>query len=169
LPTIRLTAGQLPRSVKDAERAVLASGPPVFACAGSVVRPVSETVDAAGEGKTKVTYLRPFTADSFVVTLAESAIFQRYDGRRRTWVDIDPPFALVRAVLSNDGKWIFPKVAGVIMTPTLRPDGSLLDAPGYDPSTELYLSGTLQLPPIWPAAVADRRRQALFLWKAPST
>jgi putative DNA primase/helicase len=165
LPTIRLTAGQLPRSVKDAERAVLASGAPVFARAGSLVRPVSETVDAAGGGKTKVTYLRPFTADSFVVTRAESAIFQRYEGRRRTWVDIDPPFALVRAVLSNDGKWIFPKVAGVIMTPTLRPDGSLIDAPGYDPSTELYLSGTLQLPSISPQPTRDEAFDALATLK----
>ena len=109
--------------------------------------------------------LRPFTADSFVVTLAESAIFQRYEGRRRTWVDIDPPFALVRAVLSNDGKWIFPKVAGVIMTPTLRPDGSLIDAPGYDPSTELYLSGTLQLPPIPPQPTRDEAFDALAMLK----
>jgi putative DNA primase/helicase len=148
LPTIRLAAGQLPRNVREAEQAVLASGAPVFARAGTLVRPVSETVDAAGGGKTKVTYLKPFTPDSFVVTLAESAIFQRYDGRRRAWVDIDPPLSLVRAVLSNDGKWAFPRVSGVIMTPTLRPDGSLIDTPGYDAATELYLSGALQLPPI---------------------
>jgi putative DNA primase/helicase len=165
LPTIRLTAGQLPRSVKEAERAVLASGAPVFARAGSLVRPVSETVDAAGGGKAKVTYLRAFTPDSFVVTLAESAIFQRYDGRRRAWVDIDPPPALVRAVLSNDGKWAFPKVAGVIMTPTLRPDGSLIDTPGYDPSTELYLSGTLQLPPISPQPTRGEALDALATLK----
>ena len=138
LPTIRLAAGQLPRNVKEAEQAVLASGAPVLSRAGSLVRPVSETVDAAGGGKTKVTYLRAFTPDSFVVTLAESAIFQRYDGRRRAWVDIDPPVALVRAVLSNDGKWVFPKVAGVIMTPTRcgpRTPRSLLDTPGPDSST----------------------------------
>ena len=64
-------AGQLPRNVKETEQAVLAAGAPVFARAGALVRPVSETVDAAGGGKTKVTYLRAFTPDSFVVTLAE--------------------------------------------------------------------------------------------------
>jgi hypothetical protein len=165
LPTIRLTAGQLPRNVKEAERAVLASGAPVFARAGALVRPVSETADAAGGGKTNVTYLRAFTPDSFVVTLAESAIFQRYDGRRRNWVDVDPPLALVRAVLSNDGKWVFPKVAGVIMTPTLRPDGSLIDTPGYDAATELYLSGTLQLPPIPPQPTRDEALDALATLK----
>jgi putative DNA primase/helicase len=165
LPTIRLAAGQLPRNVREAEQAVLASGAQVFSRAGNLVRPVSETVDAAGGGKTKVTYLKSFTPDSFVVTLAESAIFQRYDGRRRAWVDIDPPLSLVRAVLSNDGKWAFPKVAGVIMTPTLRPDGSLLDTPGYDSSTELYLSGGLQLPPISPRPTRDEALDALATLK----
>ena len=165
LPTIRLAAGQLPRNVREAEQAVLASGAPVFSRAGSLVRPVSETVDAAGGGKTKVTYLKPFTPDSFVVTLAESAIFQRYDGRRRAWVDIDPPLSLVRAVLSNDGKWAFPRVSGVIMTPTLRPDGSLIDTPGYDAATELYLSGALQLPPILPQPTRDEALGALATLK----
>jgi putative DNA primase/helicase len=165
LSTIRLAAGQLPRNVREAEQAVLASGAPVFSRAGSLVRPVSETVDAAGGGKTKVTYLKPFTPDSFVVTLAESAIFQRYDGRRRAWVDIDPPLSLVRAVLSNDGKWAFPRVSGVIMTPTLRPDGSLIDTSGYDAATELYLSGALQLPPIPPQPTRDEALGALATLK----
>ena len=71
----------------------------------------------------------------------------------------------MRAVLSNDGKWVFPKVAGVIMTPTLRPDGSLLDTPGYDPSTELYLSGALQLPPISPRPTRDEALDALATLK----
>jgi putative DNA primase/helicase len=155
----------LPRNVREAEQAVLASGAPVFSRAGSLVRPVSEAVDAASGGKTKVTYLKPFTPDSFVVTLAESAIFQRYDGRRRAWVDIDPPLSLVRAVLSNDGKWAFPRVSGVIMTPTLRPDGSLIDTPGYDAATELYLSGALQLPPIPPQPTRDEALGALATLK----
>jgi hypothetical protein len=39
-------------------------------------------------------------------------------------------------------------VSGIITTPTLRPDGSLLSTPGYDPPSELYLLPSLQLPPI---------------------
>ena len=39
-------------------------------------------------------------------------------------------------------------MSGIITTPTLRPDGSLLSAPGYDPPSELYLLPSLQLPPI---------------------
>jgi hypothetical protein len=44
-------------------------------------------------------------------------------------------------------------VAGVITTPTLRADGSILSAPGYDPATRLYLARDdgLQMP-----ALAER-------------
>ena len=33
---------------------------------------------------------------------------------------------------------LLPSIAGVITTPTLRPDGSILIEPGYDPDTRLY-------------------------------
>jgi hypothetical protein len=51
-------------------------------------------------------------------------------------------------VLSRERRWAFPHVSGIITTPTLRSDGSLLSAPGYDPPSELYLLPSLQLPPI---------------------
>ena len=40
--------------------------------------------------------------------------------------------------LLEKGKWHFPKVAGVITTPTLRPDGTILDNHGYDLATQLW-------------------------------
>jgi putative DNA primase/helicase len=46
------------------------------------------------------------------------------------------------------GEWPFRPLNGVITCPTLRPDGSLFTAPGYDAATALYLSGTLTLPPL---------------------
>jgi putative DNA primase/helicase len=39
-------------------------------------------------------------------------------------------------------------VSGIITTPTLRADGSLLATPGYDPRSELYLLPGLSLPSI---------------------
>lgn len=60
--------------------------------------------------------------------MAEAGIFQRYSLKRNRWVDIDPP------------EWVFPQVGGIITTPTLRCDGSLLATPGYDARSELYLT-----------------------------
>ena len=39
----------------------------------------------------------------------------------------------------NRGDWPFPVVRGVLTCPTLRPDGSLLTTPGYDPISRYFL------------------------------
>ena len=55
---------------------------------------------------------------------------------KRIWKD--PPGNLAKRILSlADLRRLKPLVA-VITAPTLRPDGSTLDAPGYDPETKLY-------------------------------
>lgn len=46
------------------------------------------------------------------------------------------------------GEWPFPVLAGVIGTPTMRPDGTLLLTEGYDESTGLVLLGGPAMPSI---------------------
>jgi hypothetical protein len=165
LPTIRLRSGQLPRAVRETEKAVIASGIDVFARAGGLVYPVGEVAPAANGGKTTTVRLSEFTVDSFTEPVAESAIFQRYDRRHRSWADTDPPIQLIRMVLARSRKWAFARVSGVITTPTLRPDGSLLATPGYDARTELYLWSALQLPPIPPHPTRKQALEALATLK----
>jgi hypothetical protein len=148
LPTIRLVDGQLPRTVAATEHAMVSASMEIFARAGALVYPATETRPAANGRKTITARLSAFSADSFIEPVAEAAIYQRWSVRRNAWVDIDPPLQLVRMVLSRDRRWAFPHVSGIITTPTLRPDGSLLAASGYDPRSELYLLPNLQMPPI---------------------
>jgi hypothetical protein len=162
LPTIRLRDGQLPHIVREIERAVIASGTPIFTRAGVLVFPISETVTAANGGKTISARLGEYATDSFIEHVARSAIYQRHDARRRAWVDTDPPVQLVRMLLAREHSWGFPRIAGIIVTPTLRSDGSLLDAPGYDARTELYLVPGVTLSSI-PATPS--REQALAALK----
>ena len=165
LPTIRIVAGQLPRTIAATEKAVLDSGVDVFARAGSLVYPVGEIVWAADKRRTVAAKLRAFTPDSFLEPVAEAAIFQRWNRRRQAWADIDPPLQLVRMLLARERKWAFPQVVGIIATPTLRPDGSLLEKPGYDPETQLYLWPGVTLPPIPPAPTKDEAIRALAVLK----
>ena len=165
LPTIRIVAGQLPRAIAETEKAVLNAGIDVFARAGSLVYPVGEIVPAADDRQTVSPRLREFTPNSFLEPVAEAAIFQRWNQRRQAWADIDPPLRLVRMLLARERKWAFPRIAGIIATPTLRPDGSLLDKPGYDPKTELYLWPGVTLPPIPPAPTKDEAIRALAVLK----
>jgi putative DNA primase/helicase len=69
--------------------------------------------------------------------LAMAASWQRFDARRQVMVPIDPPLPVVNQILAMAGEWPFNPIVGVIGCPTLRPDGSLLDRPGYDDATGL--------------------------------
>ena len=78
--------------------------------------------------------------------LAQSATWRRIDQRTKKPCVIDPPDAVIRQILDMIGEWPFPPLTGVIGCPTLRPDGSLLSAPGYDVRTGLALHQTLAMP-----------------------
>ena len=147
-PTIRLADGELLRILGEIEDALLASGALVFSRAGRLVEPVAENMPASDGRKTTVARLRELSSESFLSPIAETAAFQKWDHRRKKLVDTDPPLHYVRVLLATERRWRLPHVSGIISTPTLRPDGSLLADPGYDPETELYLSPGFQIPPI---------------------
>jgi hypothetical protein len=163
IPTIRLVDGQLPRAVEETERALIAAGLPIFARAGTLVEPVSETMIAANGRKTVIARLRALCPDSLLEPVAEAAIFQRFNRKRNLWVDVDPPLQLVRMILVREQRWTISRVGGIITTPTLRADGSLLTTPGYDPRSELYLLPGLQLSPIPEHPTEEQAQAALVL------
>lgn len=59
--------------------------------------------------------------------------------RKPRWIMTAPPRATVAAVLAR-GSWPCRYLEGVVDEPVIRPDGSLLDRPGYDDATGLLLS-----------------------------
>src|SRR5262249_37236103 len=162
-PTIKIVDGQLLRILGETEDALLASGLPIFSRAGMLVEPVAESMSASDGRRTVVARLRELSPERFLGPAAESATFQKYDRKRNQWVNTDPPLRHVRVILASERRWRFPHVAGVITTPTLRPDGSLLIDPGYDPETELYLLPGFQLPPIPEQPTKDQANSALNL------
>jgi hypothetical protein len=65
--------------------------------------------------------------------------------------DCVPPIEVVRDILSLEPLlWRFFPLEGVIEAPILRPDGTVLDCPGYDPTSLLYYAPdpALTVPPI---------------------
>ena len=162
-PTIELADGELLRILTETEDALLASGSPVFSRAGRLVEPVAEIMPASDGRKTTVARLRELSPESFLAPIAEAAAFQKWNQRRKTLVDTDPPLHYVRVLLASERRWRLPHVSGIITTPTLRPDGSLLAEPGYDPETELYLTPGFQISPIPEHPTRDQALTALEL------
>ena len=63
--------------------------------------------------------------------------------------------------LTRAWEWKFPSVAGIITTQTMRPDGTIMDQSGYDPTTRLLLLNPPQTKPIPVEPSKDEARAAL--------
>ena len=140
-PIIRVIPGELSRAVDEAEAALIAAGRPIFSRAGRLVRPVIEEIGASDERTTMAARLSEVGVDAMAGALAQVARFEQWSERKGRYVDIDPPEKVTRTLLAREGEWKLSRVTGVITTPTLRRDGSLLSTPGHDQQTGLYLVG----------------------------
>jgi hypothetical protein len=102
---------------------------------------------------------------------ASSARLRELVGRAAQWWKLDkrakqyepalPPTWVVDT-LEGRKTWPFPPLEGIVCSPTLRPDGSLLAVAGYDPSTGLYLDfNGITFPAIPPQPTFADARSAL--------
>jgi hypothetical protein len=107
----------------------------------------------------------PIAVDASTAYLRElvgcAALWWKLDKRTKKYEQALPP-AWVVETLQGRVSWPFPPLEGLVYSPTLRPDGSLLATPGYDPATGLYLDvhGTAY-PPIPDHPTLDDARTAI--------
>jgi putative DNA primase/helicase len=162
-PVIRIVAGALYDLATKAEDALIAAGVPFYSRGGEIVRPIVEEVAAFRGRRTKIARLRPVTEDMMRDELSRAARWERFDGRTKKLVAADPPKDVAKTLLSRDGAWRLPRLVRVITTPTLRPDGSILAVPGYDPITKLLLIAPPPMPVIPQRPSRDDALAALAL------
>ncbi len=138
-PEILVEAGRLPELATAGEMALLRAKAAVYQRGGVLVRPASFAVRASGGRETLAVGLRQVTSAAMIDRLARAAIWQRPAKKGDPRI-IDPPAQIATVILSRAGDWHFPSLAGVITSPCLRRDGSLLTMPGYDHTTRLFLA-----------------------------
>jgi hypothetical protein len=161
-PEIQVTAGALSALATTGEEVLLAAGLPLYQRSGKLVRPITEEVEAAHGRRTKVARFARLDPTYLRDLLGRVARWTRYDARSKK-MPIDPPPDVANTILARVGEWTFPVVAGVISCPTLRPDGSVLAEPGYDPATRLLLVEPPPMPAIKEAPTRDDALAALRL------
>ena len=157
LPMIDITNRQLRDITADALKALIeANDPPrVFLRSGDLVR-----VRTDEHGRIRIEILR----ESHVCgRLARVANFVRYT-RTGQLRHVPPPILVVRD-LTALGRWDLPVLEGVVEAPTMRPDGSILDMPGYDVATRLvYIPAAgLHIPSIPKEPSREEVRRSLAL------
>lgn len=142
--TLKTQAGEMPRLVREAD-ALMADAGIVFQRGGQLVR----VVEGGAIFAVQPPWLRTH--------LEEVAAWRRWDARAKEWMPADAPGDLAPRILANRGGWMVPELTGVIRGPILRPDGSLLDQPGYDRETGLLLLA--DHPDGWPVIPANPTRE----------
>jgi putative DNA primase/helicase len=81
-------------------------------------------------------------------------------------VHADPPMSLAIAV-SNMGRWETVRpLAGVLTAPSIRPDGSIIQEPGWDEATRFLYEPARRYPLIPEAPTQEDARQALAALRA---
>jgi len=148
LPVIQVKGGRLSPLATTGEEVLIGAGVPLYQRGGTLVRPIIETVDATRGRKTKVAQLKVLDNVYLRDLLGRYAVWKRWDARSNQVVPINPPMEIAATILARTGDWMFAVITGVISTPTMRPDGSLLTEQGYDEATGLLLVEPSLMPSI---------------------
>jgi hypothetical protein len=136
-PVICVVAGKMHRVLDEAEAAIIASGLDYYQRGSLIVRPTACSI-ATAHGDILVSQrLEPVKAHHLAELITRVASLQRYDGKAGGWVPIDRRLNIAETYLARSGDWRLPVLSGLINTPTLRADGSVLDKCGYDAMTGL--------------------------------
>ena len=140
--------GPLSVMADDAAKVLIDAKVPFYQRGNTLVRPVVRPVQTFGGKTTTAAQLVEVELPYLRDTLCRNSHWVKYDGRSRKWLAIHPPVEAAQVLLKRFGDWEFPVMAGIITTPTLRPDGTILQDAGYDPATQLLLIDPPPMPDI---------------------
>ncbi len=139
LETIRIRAGEIERTVNQSEVALIKAKRGLYQRADAIVAVALSPAKAAHGREISTLRIVERSDHALLEDLSVSAHFERYDKRAEAHVTADPPMWIVPTLRGRAGRLKLPILSGVISAPTLRADGSVLSAAGYDEKTGLVL------------------------------
>jgi hypothetical protein len=155
-PAIEIRAGTLPAMVDAAETVLAANAERLrlFQHDGEIVHVIELTKQQAEAANAKDRVIRPAGAVMLHAPSA-TALLDVLD-REIAWYGVnekgaalrDCPKEIALRYLARVGEWKLPHLHGVIEAPLLRPDGTVLRAPGYDAATGLFLVSEADWPDV---------------------
>jgi putative DNA primase/helicase len=134
---IALLAGRLEENLDDIEQALLDQRIGIFRRNGDLVMPGAVSIEVRNGETIEAVGLIEVSAGSLIEIITSAALLGRFDARARTTVRVNCPPQIADAYMKRKGRWGLRALTGIANAPTLRPDGSLLDQPGYDSETGL--------------------------------
>jgi putative DNA primase/helicase len=134
---IALLGGRIEQNLDEIEQALLEQRIGIFQRNGDLVMPGSVSIEVRDGEAIEAIGLIEVSAGSLVEVITSAAFLGKYDARSKATVPINCPPTIADAYMKRKGRWGLRPLSGITNAPTLRPDGSLLDQPGYDPATGL--------------------------------
>jgi hypothetical protein len=145
------------------ERALIDAEVPFYRRGGDLVRPIIRTVLASDDQTTTSAQLKLVDSVYMRDMLCRHSVWKQFNAKKGGWVRANPPKDVAETLLHRDGDWQFKEIVGVISTPTMRPDGTLLLRQGYDRATRLLLIEPPPMPQIADRPTRDDALAALAL------
>ena len=170
LPRIVLKAGDLANAIDRAEEALLdfCEELGIFQRGGELVRIISLPEDQESERLRRPegsVHLESVSNTALTEVLNRIAIWRQEN--LKSTVLIDCPAKIAAFYLSRVGSWRVPSLAGILSAPIVREDGSVLEKPGYDSATGLYLVSVGDFCRIPDRPTRDNAKDALHTLLAP--
>jgi len=141
LPSIVVSDRQMPEITEEVMTALeQANHPPRIFVRGGALTRISTDEDG-----------RPIAADLKHDHVRHHAgrVATYYTKNGKNYTNCPVPDYVVKDLMSYPS-WQFPALRAIVESPVVRPDGTILDTPGYDPQSRLYYAPTkgLDLPPV---------------------
>ena len=161
LPIITISGGELPAIVDQVDGLIVEHDHELFQRGGMIVRPAMEKIDIRDGGKTLAWRLVQVRQQHLIDRLTRIIDFQKYDKRSKEWYSINCPADVAGAYLERVGYWRLPVITGIVDAPTLRPNGSVIEVPGYDETTGLLYKPSIEYKPLLPNPTKENASAAL--------
>ena len=133
-PLIRIVKGEIYREVDEAEAALAAADDGLYCYGNRLVHIEWDFIRVAGGGVANALRLFEATGHNIRERMERAARFEKWDARVRDFVTCECPEDMAMTFLAR-GSWHLPPLLGVVTAPTLRPNGTVIDQPGYDVET----------------------------------
>jgi hypothetical protein len=167
-PLIRVRMGQLPNAVDLAEDALLDFPERIYQRSGFITRVVKRDRPSVRNYKRPAGTLGVHTVDqNYLLELFNRAArWEKWNVKTDNWVRCHCPDQVASFYLARTGRWKLPRLWSVISAPTLRPDGTVLQQPGYDEATCTYYDPCgIKFPEIPDEPTHDQAQAALAALK----
>jgi hypothetical protein len=166
-PEIRYTT-EAHEMVNAAEAALIerADGE-VFQKAGVLVRIVTDGRPRKGHNRIANTpTLGVLPEDALVEMVGRHSAWSKFSRERKAWEPAAPHRGAVK-MLAARPSWGFPHLEGVIESPTIRRDGTIVDRPGYDEDLRVFYRPNADFPSVAKHPTRSDAQAAVEMLKEP--